>query len=59
MRLAAQTHEQLQDLIQQILAVPGVGRTTTLVVLTTPVRYRVLPLLHALTRDLRRGRTEG
>lgn len=55
-RIAAASNAQLQDLIQDLLSVPGVVRTTTVIVLTTPVPYRVQPLLLHLTRGTGRGR---
>jgi DNA-binding Lrp family transcriptional regulator len=55
-RLAARTHEELQGLLQEILAVDGVTRTTTHIALTTPVPYRVEPLLTRLTGAAGRGR---
>ena len=58
-RLAAESNAQLQDLVQEVLCVPGVVRTTTVVVLTTPVPYRVQPLLQHLTRGAGRGRARA
>lgn len=58
-RVAAETNSQLQDLIQELLAVPGVVRTTTQIVLTTPVPHRVQPLLRHLTREAGRGRARS
>jgi DNA-binding Lrp family transcriptional regulator len=55
-RIAAESHSRLQLLIQELLAVPGVVRTTTVVALTTPVAYRVRPLLDHLTEGTGRGR---
>lgn len=57
-RIAAESNAQLQDLIQDLLAVPGVVRTTTVIVLTTPVPYRVQPLLQHLTEGTGRGRAK-
>jgi DNA-binding Lrp family transcriptional regulator len=58
-RVAAESNSQLQDLIQEVLLIPGVVRTTTQIVLTTPVPYRVQPLLHHLTRSSGRGRARS
>jgi DNA-binding Lrp family transcriptional regulator len=58
-RMAAESNAQLQDLIQDVLAVPGVVRTTTVIVLTTPVPYRVQPLLQHLTEGAGRGRARS
>jgi DNA-binding Lrp family transcriptional regulator len=55
-RVGAESNQQLQDLVQQVLDVPGVVRTTTVIALTTPVPYRVTPLLAHLTRQAGRGR---
>jgi DNA-binding Lrp family transcriptional regulator len=48
-RVAARTHEELQALLQEILAMAGVTRTTTHIAMTNPVPYRVTPLLRHLT----------
>ena len=55
-RVAARSNAELQDLIQELLLLPGVVRTTTQIVLTTPVPWRVQPLLEHLTADAGRGR---
>lgn len=47
-RVAAQDTDDLQAVIHSLLATPGVERTTTSVVLTARVPYRVTPLLQAL-----------
>jgi DNA-binding Lrp family transcriptional regulator len=56
-RVAARTHEELQSLLQEILAIDGLVRTTTRVALTTPVPYRVAPLLAHITGTAGRGRS--
>jgi DNA-binding Lrp family transcriptional regulator len=56
-RVAARTHEELQLRLQEILALPGVTRTTTHIALTTPIHYRITPLLRALTEEKGRGRS--
>jgi DNA-binding Lrp family transcriptional regulator len=56
-RVAVSDHAQLQAVLQEVLAVPGVERTTTEIALTTPVPYRVGPLLAALTQERGRGRS--
>lgn len=56
-RVAARTHEELQGLLQEILAIEGLVRTTTRVALTTPVPYRVAPLLAHITGASGRGRS--
>ena len=55
-RLAAADNAQLLTLVQEIHAIPGVQRTTTVVLLTTPVRLRVQPLLDHMTGSSGRGR---
>ncbi|GAB7192281.1 Lrp/AsnC family transcriptional regulator [Kineococcus sp. NUM-3379] len=55
-RVACPGNSELQALVQEVLAVPGVVRTTTEIALTTPVHYRVAPLLTALTAGRGRGR---
>ncbi|OBH09556.1 Lrp/AsnC family transcriptional regulator [Mycobacterium sp. E1747] len=58
-RIAARTHEELQHLIQEMYDIEGVNRTTTHIALSTPVPYRVGPLLKRLTRAAGRGRSGG
>jgi len=48
-RLACRSHAELQALVQVILAIRGVVRSTTEIALTTPVQYRIGPLLATLT----------
>ena len=55
-RLAAADNAQLLTLVQSIHAIPGVLRTTTVVLLTTPVPLRVQPLLDHVTGSSGRGR---
>lgn len=57
-RVAAEGNPELQAVLQDVFSIPGVVRTVTDVALTTPVAYRVDPLLHALTRDRGRGRAQ-
>jgi DNA-binding Lrp family transcriptional regulator len=47
-RVAARNTDDLQDVVHSLLATPGVARTTTQVVLTARVPYRVGPLLATL-----------
>jgi len=58
-RLAARGHAELQRLLQDVLAVPGVVRTTTHIALSNPVPYRTVPLLRAMTSTTGRGRAGG
>ena len=56
-RLAAQTHADLQDVIQRVVSIPGVAHSDTRIVLSTPLRYRVQPLLNAVTELAGFGRS--
>jgi DNA-binding Lrp family transcriptional regulator len=58
-RIAARTHEELQHLIQEMYDIEGVNRTTTHIALSTPVPYRIGPLLKRVTRAVGRGRSGG
>jgi DNA-binding Lrp family transcriptional regulator len=44
-RLAARTNEHLQDVINRVLHVQGITRTSTVIVLSHQIPYRVLPLV--------------
>lgn len=55
-RVAASSHAELQHLLEEMYELGGVNRTTTHITLSTPVRYRVAPLLAQLTRASGRGR---
>jgi DNA-binding Lrp family transcriptional regulator len=46
-RLAARSNEHLQQVIDRVLEVPGILRTSTAIALSSPVRLRVLPLVDA------------
>jgi DNA-binding Lrp family transcriptional regulator len=46
-RVVARTNADLQRVIDAIVDVPGVVRTSTVIVLDTPVPYRALPLVRA------------
>ena len=50
-RVAARDTDDLQSVVHSLLGIPGVERTTTSVVLTARVPYRVSPLLRALVPD--------
>lgn len=56
-RLATTSHAALQALIQQIVAMPGVRHSDTSLALTTPLPYRVSPLLTEVTREAGWGRS--
>ncbi len=55
-RVATPTHAALQRLLQDMYGISGVNRTTTHIILSTPVTYRVTPLLFLLTDAAGRGR---
>jgi|SRR5208282_3432881 len=46
-RVVARDNADLQRVIDAIVDVPGVVRTSTVIALAAPVKYRVLPLVHA------------
>jgi DNA-binding Lrp family transcriptional regulator len=48
-RIVARTNTQLHDILEQVLATPGIRRTTTALALTSPVS-RVHPSAEAVTR---------
>jgi DNA-binding Lrp family transcriptional regulator len=47
-RVVARTNADLQRVIDAIVGVPGVLRTSTVIALAAPVSYRVLPLVRAV-----------
>ncbi len=49
-RVVARTNADLQRVIDAIVDVPGVVRTSTVIALDTPVPYRALPLVRASVR---------
>ena len=46
-RVVARTNTHLQDVINRILEVQGIDRTTTVIALSDQIPYRVLPLVAA------------
>lgn len=56
-RVATQTQAGLQELIEQIVVIPGVVHSTTTLALTTPLPYRAVPLLKYMTRNAGWGRS--
>ena len=46
-RVVARSNNDLQRVIDAVLADPGIVRSSTVIALATQVRYRVLPLLDA------------
>lgn len=56
-RVATTDLARLQLVIQQIVALPGVSNSNTSVALSTPLPYRVAPLLESVTRHAGWGRS--
>jgi hypothetical protein len=46
--VAARTNDHLQDIINRILEVQGIGRSTTVIALSEQIPYRALPLVGAM-----------
>ena len=46
-RVVARSNSDLQRVIDQVLAEPGIERSTTVIALATQIRHRVLPLARA------------
>jgi len=44
-RVVARTNEHLQQVVNRILEVQGINRTTTVIALSEQIRFRVLPLV--------------
>jgi len=55
-RVVARNNEHLQDVINSILSVNGIMRTTTQIALTEQLGHRVLPLVTQLLTEPRRAR---
>ena len=49
-RVVARTNEHLQDVINRMLEVKGITRTTTVIALTEQIPARILPLVQAATQ---------
>jgi DNA-binding Lrp family transcriptional regulator len=58
-RVVARTNADLQRVIDALVAVPGVVRTATVIVLDTPLPYRALPLVRAAARPDRQNVAGG
>lgn len=56
-RLASTSNPELQLLVQRVLSLPGVAHSNTTLALTTPLPYRVQPLLDHLTEEAGWGRS--
>jgi DNA-binding Lrp family transcriptional regulator len=48
-RVVARTNHHLQDVINRVLEVHGIGRTTTVIALAAQIPLRVLPLIEVTT----------
>jgi hypothetical protein len=46
-RVVARSNADLQRVIDQVLADPGIERSTTVIALAAQIRHRVLPLARA------------
>jgi DNA-binding Lrp family transcriptional regulator len=55
-RVATDTQPSLLDLVERVLALRGVRHCTTTLALTTPLPYRIDPLLRELTQRSGAGR---
>ncbi|MDF2825930.1 MAG: AsnC family transcriptional regulator [Mycobacterium sp.] len=55
-RVATSTQADLQQLVEQIVSLNGVMHSSTTLALTTPLPYRIEPLLEALTERAGWGR---
>ena len=49
-RVVARSNADLQRVIDQVLAEPGIERSTTVIALATQIRHRVLPLAQSAAR---------
>lgn len=56
-RVATATQADLQALAQRVVSVQGVSHSTTTIALTTPLRYRIQPLLEHLGKEEGWGRS--
>jgi DNA-binding Lrp family transcriptional regulator len=56
-RVATETQAGLQQLIEQVVGIPGVVHSTTTLALTTPLTFRAVPLLKHMTRNAGWGRS--
>jgi DNA-binding Lrp family transcriptional regulator len=52
LRVAARTNEHLSHVLNRILQVPGITRTTTVLALATQIPYRTGPLVAAAAGDV-------
>jgi DNA-binding Lrp family transcriptional regulator len=54
-RVVARSNVDLQRVIDQVLADPGIERSTTVIALATQIPHRVLPLARAAAVHVTRG----
>ena len=54
-RVVARSNADLQRVIDQVLAEPGIDRSTTVIALATQIAHRVLPLAQAAAADVTPG----
>ena len=52
-RMVARSNDDLQRVVDEVVAVPGVQRTSTAIALSTPIEPRVRPLLHRIANERR------
>jgi DNA-binding Lrp family transcriptional regulator len=52
LRVVARTNEDLQDVLNRMLVVRGISRTTTVIALSPQIAARVLPLVEASTASV-------
>ncbi len=52
-RLTARTNAHLQEVLNRVLEVQGIGRTTTVIALAVQIPYRTTPLLSGASADNR------
>jgi DNA-binding Lrp family transcriptional regulator len=50
-RCVARSNADLQRVIDEVVAHPGVERTSTVIALATQIEHRVLPLVHQVARE--------
>jgi DNA-binding Lrp family transcriptional regulator len=50
-RVVARTNAHLQQVINRVLEVQGINRTTTVIALSTQIPYRVVPLVDSIGTD--------
>lgn len=55
-RVVARTNAHLQDVINRILEVQGIDRSTTVIALSEQIHYRVMPLVDSAVSGSRLGR---